>query len=117
MITSVTTCTHLRVFPRFFLCYRLYFKNMPRARVGGERKKCFRIIPNLIELTGNTRKGARVMLNGSEMPIVNSEGQFRHCNAAPAGGRGRDYGHGADGAGGREDAAEKDCDSVKQAGQ
>ena len=39
MITSVTTCTHLRVFPRFFLCYRLYFKNMPRERVSGEREQ------------------------------------------------------------------------------
>src|SRR6516164_7261337 len=39
MITSVTTCTHLRVFPRFFLCYRLYFKNMPRETVSGEREE------------------------------------------------------------------------------
>ena len=36
MITSVTTGTHLRVFPRFFLCYRLYFESMPRERVSAE---------------------------------------------------------------------------------
>ena len=39
VITSVTTCTHLRVFPRFFLCYRRYFKNMPREKVRGEPRR------------------------------------------------------------------------------
>lgn len=52
---------------------------------------------HFIELTGNTQKGARVMVNGSEMPIVNSDGQaLRYFNAALAAGRIRDYGHGAD---------------------
>ena len=73
---------------------------------------------HLIELAGNTQQGARVMVNGSEMPIVNSDGQLlRYFNAALAAGRSRGYGHGADGAERCEEAAEKDCDSVRKRAQ
>ena len=67
---------------------------------------------HLVELTGNRQKAARVMVNGSEMPTVNSDGQLlRYCNAALAAGRSRDYGHGAERC---AEAAEKDCDSVRK---
>ena len=33
---------------------------------------------HLIELTGNRQKAARVMVNGSEMPRVNFDGQFHY---------------------------------------
>ena len=96
MITSVTTCTHLRVFPRFFLCYRLYFKNMPRERVTGEKNDLNVISTgtaaeamdleldsciqhgHAIEVMGKTQKGVRVMVNGSKMAMVNSDGQFHN---------------------------------------
>jgi hypothetical protein len=31
---------------------------------------------HVIEVTGKTQMGARVMVNGSEVPMVNSDGQF-----------------------------------------
>jgi hypothetical protein len=33
---------------------------------------------HVIEVTGKTQKGARVMVNGSEVPMVNSDGQFHY---------------------------------------
>ncbi len=33
---------------------------------------------HVIEVTGKTQKGARVMVNGSEVPLVNADGQFHY---------------------------------------
>ena len=33
---------------------------------------------HVIEVTGKTQRGARVMVNGSEVPMVNTEGQFHY---------------------------------------
>ena len=63
----------------------------------------------MIEVTGRTQKGARVLVNGGEMPMVNSDGQFPLFHAAVAAGRSRDFGRGA---GGSEIRCEEDCDSV-----
>ena len=32
----------------------------------------------MIEVQGKTESGARVMVNGSEVPMVNSDGQFHY---------------------------------------
>ena len=61
----------------------------------------------MIEVTGRTQKGARVLVNGGEMPMVNSDGQFPLFHAAVAAGRSRDFGHGAAAQGGVKYAAKK----------
>ena len=67
---------------------------------------------HVIEVTGKTQTGARVMVNGSEVPMITYGRHVPLLHAAVADGRSRDHGHGADRAGRSEHAAEEDHDSV-----
>ena len=63
---------------------------------------------HVIEVTGKTQTGARVMVNGSEVPMVQCRRRIPLLYAATAAGRGGHYGDSADGARRSEHAAEKD---------
>ena len=67
---------------------------------------------HVIEVTGKTQIGARVMVNGREVPMVTTDGTFHYFTPPLATGRGGDHGDGADGAGRSEHAAEEDHYSV-----
>ena len=62
---------------------------------------------HVIEVTGKTQTGARVMVNGSEVPMINCGWRFPLLHAAAADRGSGDYGNGANGAGRSEHAAEE----------
>ena len=68
---------------------------------------------HVIEVTGKTQIGARVMVNGREVPMVSTDGTFHYFTPPLTTGRSGDYGDGADGAGRSEYAAEEDHYSVE----
>ena len=68
---------------------------------------------HVIEVTGKTQIGARVMVNGSEVPMVSFDGAVSLLHAAASDREKRDYGNRPDGAGRGEHAAEEDHDSVE----
>jgi len=51
---------------------------------------------HVIEVSGKTEAGARVMVNGKEVPIVGDDGAFRYFNAATAERGKPGHGHGAE---------------------
>ncbi len=68
---------------------------------------------HVIELTGKTEAGARVMVNGREVPVVGVDGSFPLLHASAAPGTKRHYDHGAELQRRSEYVAEKDRDSVE----
>ncbi len=72
---------------------------------------------HVLELTGKTEPGARVMVNGPEVPLIGGRRQLSLLHAAPADRGERDHGHGAERQGRRQHPAEESGDSVVGAGQ
>ena len=68
---------------------------------------------HVIEVTGKTEVGARVMVNGREVPMVATDGSFPLFHAASAERREHDHDHGTECARWGEHAAEEDRDSVR----
>ena len=66
----------------------------------------------VIELTGKTEVGARVMVNGREVPVVGADGSFHYFMPPLAAGREPDHDYGAECQGRSEYGPEKDRDSV-----
>ena len=51
---------------------------------------------HVIEVTGKTETGARVMVNGSEVPMVTADGQFHYFTPPLPTGESSDHGDGAE---------------------
>ena len=69
---------------------------------------------HVIEVTGKTQTGARVMVNGSEVPLVSTDGRFHYFTPPLPTGRGNHHGDCANRARWSEHAAEEDHDPVEQ---
>ena len=69
---------------------------------------------HVIELTGKTEAGARVMVNGREVPVIGMDGSFHYFMPPLPTGRERDHDYGAECQGRSEYGTEKDRDSVGQ---
>jgi hypothetical protein len=67
---------------------------------------------HVIEVAGKTQIGARVMVNGREVPMISTDGTFHYFTPPLATGESSDYGDSADRAGRSEYAAEEDHYSV-----
>ena len=92
------------------------FTIIPKGKDGGGHRPGTRPLiqhGHVIEVTGKTETGARVMVNGREVPIVTNDGSFHYFTPAFAGRREQYHGDGAECQGRSEYQAGESRNSVE----